>query len=233
MINGFKTKVINHKSFGESLSRIRLAKELTLEQAQEATQIRLRYLEAFEKNSFSCLPDEVYSIGYLKKYLEFLGITNDKLVNEFKKEYRAWQSINKLSLKPETPQEKRRLIITPRLLVIAGGVLSVLIVISYIGFQVRHLTNPPQLSIKNPHSAKVALDSIEVTGETDPGATVAINNQVISQDQEGNFKQAVALEAGVNTIHVVATNRFQKQNAQTLTIVRIQKGDTNGTEKNS
>lgn len=236
MINGFKTKLITHKSLGDKIRQIRLKKELNLDQVQENTQVRLRYLSAFEKNSFACLPGEVYAVGYLKRYLEYLDTPNnqrDKYIDEFKKEYRAWKSINQTILNPGSLKERSHLLVTPRLLVVTSAVLSVLVIFGYIFFQVHHLTAPPELSILSPHSDKVALDNINISGETDPGATVAINNEPISQDQNGHFKQSVALENGINTIHVVATNRFNKKNKQTLTIVKVKKGDSNGVQKNS
>lgn len=236
MINGFKTKMIIHKSLGDKLKQLRLKKELDLNQAQEATQIRLRYLSAFEDNSFACLPGEVYAVGYLKRYLEYLDTPTDQqteYIKDFKKEYRAWKLINQTTLNPGSPKEKSRLVVTPKLLVIAGSIFSVLIVFSYIFIQVRHLTAPPQLSILPLHSHKVVSDNINLSGETDPGANIVINNEPINQDQYGNFKQSIALENGINIIHIVATNRFNKKNKQTLTIVKVKKGDSNGIQKNS
>jgi cytoskeletal protein RodZ len=225
MINGFKTKIITHKNFGEKLRQARTRKNLTIEDAEEKTQVRLRYLQAFEDNNFDCLPDEVYAIGFLKRYLCYLNLPVDKYLAEFKRNQGAWKSMNRLSLKPKISQSGPRFIITPRLLLGLAGVLSVLILTTYIWSQVHHLTAPPQLQISSPRGySKVALQNIEVSGNTDPEATVSINNQPVNQDANGRFKQSIALENGINTIHIVATNRFEKENSQTLTIVKANKG---------
>lgn len=234
MINGFKTKAIIHKNLGEKLKQTRARKKLTIEDAEIQTQVRLRYLQAFEENNFACLPDEVYAVGYLKRYLNYLGLDQEKYTNEFEHNYAAWKSIHKLKLKPKIQAGGPRFVITPKLILALSGVVAVLVVTSYIWFQIHHLTAPPQLQVNNPHSSdEVALQNIEITGNTDPEATVSINNQAVDQDQNGHFKQSVALEKGLNTIKVVATNRFQKQNTQILTVVKTTKGVRNVSQKNS
>lgn len=47
---------------------------LTIEQAEEATRIRRRYLQALEDESFADLPGEVYVRGFLRLYAEYLGL---------------------------------------------------------------------------------------------------------------------------------------------------------------
>lgn len=61
-------------SLGPLLRSWREERGLTLEQAEDVTKIRRRYLEALESESFAELPGEVYVRGFLRIYAEFLGL---------------------------------------------------------------------------------------------------------------------------------------------------------------
>ena len=64
------------KGIGAILKQEREAKKITLEQVEEATKIRRKYLEAIENENFSVLPGEVYIKGFVTAYLKYLGIKN-------------------------------------------------------------------------------------------------------------------------------------------------------------
>jgi len=59
---------------GELLRKTRQEKRLSLEQAEEATKIRIAYLEALEQEQFDQLPGRIYVRGFLKNYAQFLGL---------------------------------------------------------------------------------------------------------------------------------------------------------------
>lgn len=62
------------KGIGEILKQERTIKNITLEQVEEATKIRRKYLEAIENEQFEILPGEVYVKGFITAYLKYLGI---------------------------------------------------------------------------------------------------------------------------------------------------------------
>lgn len=59
---------------GEILKKERESKNITLEQVEEATKIRRKYLDAIENEKFEILPGEVYVKGFIATYLKYLGI---------------------------------------------------------------------------------------------------------------------------------------------------------------
>ena len=80
-MKNFKTKTIKPpKSLGETLSSARKKKNITIEQAEEETKIRSRYLRAFESGSYDQLPGNVYALGFLTKYADFLGVDKKSLI---------------------------------------------------------------------------------------------------------------------------------------------------------
>lgn len=59
---------------GETLRRARQARGITIEDAERATRIPRRYLEALEQENFSILPAPVYARGFLRSYSGLLGL---------------------------------------------------------------------------------------------------------------------------------------------------------------
>lgn len=79
--------VLNERqqSNGEILAKLREIAGVSQEGVQETTKISLQYIICLENDDFQCLPAFVYVKGFLKSYLEFLGI--EKQAEAFAKEY--------------------------------------------------------------------------------------------------------------------------------------------------
>ncbi len=72
------------EEIGRRLKAARMAKGLTLEEVEEETRIRRKYLEALETGRTDLIPGEVYVKGFLRSYGNFLGLDGDALVEEYK-----------------------------------------------------------------------------------------------------------------------------------------------------
>lgn len=70
---------------GAILKKERESRKITLEQVEEATKIRRKYLDAIENEKFEVLPGEVYVKGFVATYLKYLGIKDRADVNEILK----------------------------------------------------------------------------------------------------------------------------------------------------
>src|SRR3990170_6808885 len=68
---------------GETLQRARQARGITVEDAERATRIPRRYLEALEQENFSILPAPVYARGFLRSYAGYLGLNPADLLPFF------------------------------------------------------------------------------------------------------------------------------------------------------
>lgn len=89
---------------GEALRKAREEKGITLRQAEEATKIRLKYLDALEREEFTQLPGRVYAIGFLRNYARYLGLDWQELVEELKN---RWPDEEEIKPAPSpTLQEK-------------------------------------------------------------------------------------------------------------------------------
>jgi cytoskeletal protein RodZ len=68
---------------GETLQRARQARGITIEDAERATRIPRRYLEALEQEKFAILPAPVYARGFLRSYSGYLGLDPGQLLPFF------------------------------------------------------------------------------------------------------------------------------------------------------
>lgn len=72
------------KGIGTILREAREAKQLTVSQVEEKTNIRANYLDAIEKEDFSKTPGEVFVKGIIRTYGNFLGLDGNALVGMYK-----------------------------------------------------------------------------------------------------------------------------------------------------
>lgn len=69
---------------GEILRRARMQLKLTIPQVEIALRIRSQLLEALERSDYSQLPGQVYTIGFVRTYAEFLGLDGNKMISLLK-----------------------------------------------------------------------------------------------------------------------------------------------------
>lgn len=197
---------------------LRKRRHLSLEQAEEKTKVRRRFLEALEKGDYSALPADVYTIGFLARYSEFLGAQKEDLISQYRRE-RGSADSDRL-LRPRFALKEKRFILTPKLFILGLVVIVFFGIIGYIFYSVENFTSPPNLEISSPSAESVIReDHVEIIGKTDVGASLKINDQTVFIDDRGNFKETVKLQPGLNNIEIQATNRIKKENLKTIKIL--------------
>src|SRR5918998_5145221 len=72
---------------GTSLREARIRRGLDLAEAEAATKIRPRYLQALEEEQFDLLPSPTYVKGFMRTYAEFLGLDGQLYVDEYNSRY--------------------------------------------------------------------------------------------------------------------------------------------------
>jgi cytoskeletal protein RodZ len=69
---------------GRILEQKRKEKDLSLEEVEQATKIRKRYLDGLEREDYAVLPAGVYAQGFLKTYANYLGLDGEALSRQLK-----------------------------------------------------------------------------------------------------------------------------------------------------
>ncbi|WP_150267795.1 helix-turn-helix domain-containing protein [Paenibacillus tepidiphilus] len=67
---------------GRHLKEARLQKGMSLDDVQEVTKIRKKYLEAIEAGDYTVLPGSFYVRAFIKTYAEAVGVNPDELMEE-------------------------------------------------------------------------------------------------------------------------------------------------------
>ena len=71
-------------TIGQKLKQAREDQRLTLDKVFEATRIRVQYLQALEADDHSVMPSPVQARGYLRNYVEYLGLNIDEVLNDLR-----------------------------------------------------------------------------------------------------------------------------------------------------
>lgn len=69
---------------GQLLKKARLEKGLSLDDVQESTKIRKRYLEAIEEGDYKVLPGSFYVRAFVKTYAETVGLNPDEVLQYYR-----------------------------------------------------------------------------------------------------------------------------------------------------
>lgn len=70
------------KSIGEGFKQKRKEMNLSLKEVENATSIRMSYLQAIEEGDMSKLISPIYAQGFIKQYASFLGMDGENIVRE-------------------------------------------------------------------------------------------------------------------------------------------------------
>ena len=70
---------------GSKLHEARTRKKLGLQEIEEATKIRGRYLQAIENEEWDQLPEDTYARAFIRTYGRFLGLDGDRLAEEHRR----------------------------------------------------------------------------------------------------------------------------------------------------
>lgn len=220
-MNGFVTKQLGkRRSLGSVLKTARSKADISLEQAEVATKIPLKYLDALETGNYSRLPAEAYNLGYVRVYAEYLHLNPDKIIFTYKQERSdQWhQSEKRVSFSPKKARDWQFLV-TPKLIGVLGLVLLFGGIGVYIANELKRFAQPPMLQVTSvPAEFTSDKDQVDLEGTTTAGAVLTVNSEPIFVTADGHFKQLVQLNPGVNDIILQAKNRADKT---TLTTVKV------------
>ena len=70
------------KSIGDTFKRRRKEMNLSLKEAENATSIRISYLQSIEEGDVHKLISPVYAQGFVRQYAAFLGIDGEKITKD-------------------------------------------------------------------------------------------------------------------------------------------------------
>lgn len=221
-----RTRRSTNQSLAAILKHRRESLEIGLSEAEQATRIRLSYLEAIESGDYDTLKDDVYSRGYVRNYADYLGLDPKPIMKIYERERSAEREMKRQSRRKHggavklglKPIRSKQMIITPRTFLVMSILAMFAVVVLYIGWQVAVLSAPPRLSLNTNEATDVTTNYGFISGRVDGGADLYINDSPVLVAADGSFRERIALVDGRNEIRLSAKNRLGKVATQTYVI---------------
>ena len=204
------------------LKELREKKGVGLDEIVKKTKIDKRLLLALERCDFDSLPNGlIYQKNFLKKYLKALDEDSEPFIEQMMAEEVVSES---LDLKERETKKKylhwyyfSRFSSIFRYL---GFTVLVFILIFYLGWQVKKVIEPPQLTLYSPQNGYIVNQpSVEIQGITEKEAQIWVNGKEIRNNDQGQFSEIVDLTPGLNTIVVSAEKKHGKKTSETRYVV--------------
>ncbi|MEI8096574.1 MAG: helix-turn-helix domain-containing protein [Candidatus Moraniibacteriota bacterium] len=220
--SGFTRKKVESLTLGEKLKKLRGDFRMSLVEISKVTKIQVKYLEFLENGEYNKLPADVYVRGFLRSYARYLNIDEQAFIKLYERERHIQANLSKETVK-KTFNVKNlsisSLVITPRSLVIVAICFLVGGAFFYIFREFQSFAGVPRLVILSPmNGSTVEANEVVVQGKTDKGARVSINNQSVFVGSDGDFSDKIILQGGLNTMTIVAVNRFDKEKSETISV---------------
>ena len=193
---------------GLAFQEEREKQNLTLEEVARATKIREEFLAAIELGDHKKLPSPAYAYGFVRNYAKFLGLPVEKSLALFRREFDEKKSVEILpkGLTSAAPFSIPKFKIGRSASLIVA---ALIIVTSFLFFQYRSAIFDPSLKIDSPKDNQTINSlTVEVSGKTDPNATLTIDNQQIPISSDGSFKKQISVFPGKRTLIFSVENRF-------------------------
>jgi cytoskeletal protein RodZ len=95
------------ETLGQKLKQARQARRLTLEQASEATHIRLHYLQGLEAGDYSVMSSAAQARGFLRNYCSFLALDLDEMLAALQESHGAAEihgPLQQVDIAPPPPE---------------------------------------------------------------------------------------------------------------------------------
>jgi cytoskeleton protein RodZ len=88
---------------GETLREARLRQRVDIDEVEQATKIRAKYLRALESEEFDRLPGSTFVRTFLRTYAEYLGLDSQLLLEEFRQRHESPREEDLRPLGPAPP----------------------------------------------------------------------------------------------------------------------------------
>lgn len=195
---------------GDKLKEERKKRGLTLEEVSKATKIRVNFLQAIESSEYTKLPGISYAHGFVKNYIEFLGLPTKEYLALFRRSYDEKEQ-RKLVPQGFIGREKIPLRKFSLREAVWLGLVVIIALTVYLVYQYRAAIWSPMLVVSSPkENAVITSQTVEISGTTDVNTAVTVNALPAYTTSNGSFTKEIPAFPGDVTFTVKAVNSFGK-----------------------
>lgn len=220
MTAGFSLKKIKKPiALGARFKRARKRLGADIFDVEMKTKIRSKYIEALENDDFAVLPADAYTKGFVIRYANFLGLDENRALNDYFKQKSNFHLSNGDILSPNKSYRELGIIITPKIFTPVILVSFIVGMFIYLAVQIYGFAAAPELAISSPtNNSVIENENIEINGNTSKQADVYVNEQKIQVSGDGTFSVDYKMLPGINVISIKSVNKADKQKSLTYTL---------------
>lgn len=215
-------KVTSQQTLGECLAQRRAVLGASVAQIARQLNINASYLEALEHGRHDDLPGTVYATAFLKVYAGALGLDPPAAIRRYRSELKILQHSRGEAAAQWRPVRRAawwHFLAPARILRTVGLAVVLVSALTYLGFKVEAIVQPPVLVVSSPADEILTANPLlMVDGQTEPGGLVTVNGLDVLTDEQGRFSAPFDLQAGVNLITIAAKKNHSNQ---TITVRRV------------
>jgi len=172
---------------GNTLREARVRRSLTLQQVEEDTKIRVKYLQAMEHEEWEVMPGATYVKGFLRTYATYLALDPDVIIDEYRS--RGVEPPAELDEpfggssvigKPRSHRGRNTIVFVAVICLLVLGVIYVLGMGS--DGDAEPPTKPDALGITSPSASPSASPSPKATPTVKPGLRDVVNIAAVDGD---------------------------------------------------
>lgn len=194
------------KTVGQLLRSAREKHGLTLEEVEQHTRIRRRYLEALEHDKYDKLPAATYAKGFIQNYSMFLGLPTKTLLAVFRRDFSEDDRGQIIPRSMTDTPAHTGFVWTPRITMATTIGFVIALFFGFLIYQYMNLLRP-KLQVYTPQDGEIVLGPVvTVSGVTDPSAVLTINERLVAVNSDGGYEALVNLPDGPATITIIAVN---------------------------
>ncbi len=158
------------ENIGDILKKTRIEQSISLDEIEEKTKIRKYYLEALENEEWNKFPGRAYLRAFLRKYANYLGLDEDRLLDSITHDVLPLPQNEKLQKTIELPGKPKNKI------AIFFAVIAIILLLSFQYFYNNFRQNVKDISSKDSNTS--ILTEATQPSVIDPGIDISEELQV-------------------------------------------------------
>ncbi|GAB4284614.1 MAG: hypothetical protein Kow0081_1900 [Candidatus Dojkabacteria bacterium] len=229
---------MNSKHSGDSVGQIiknkRQEREITLEEVEFETKIKVKFLEAIENDNFEVFDSHTIAKGFIKNFSRYIGAPTEQVLAIYRRDVENKDMKRKIQVISDEPKKDkkenyiqifqnrirekvRNIELTRRKFLIFVSI----ILLSFIGlvlFQVTRatfdrplllLTNPIEIEAPYEGSLKLDQETVIIRGRTESNTLIKINDQIIPLNPDLSFQSSpISLSDEAFNLEIIAESNL-------------------------
>lgn len=185
----------------------RIKKKISKKKLGEITKIKEQFIDAIENENWNALPEKPVVSGFIGSISNALKVNPNRTSALFRRDYPQ----KPLKINPN-PEISDRFVWNPKATFLLSAILVIFVLVGYVLYQYINFVKSPMLSVEKPMlKQEVTKSPLEVTGKTDPNASVFINNQPVEVKEDGMFVTFLDIGKETKEVEIKARSRSGKE----------------------